>query len=185
LTGAANKRSALLGVAAALAASGGCADTGTSDRSADRPGTAAPERTDTARTIGATGPSQPPLERPPVRLAATAGLKLGQTVQAEAVRAAQSFAVSLIHWLYGERERLDVDPLTPAVRHELASSPPYIPPDQRGTGDWRVQLLELALQTERSGVVTVTINDLRTSYRVPAWLELRGGRWQIIHLNTH
>jgi hypothetical protein len=48
-----------------------------------------------------------------------------------------------------------------------------------------VQLLELALQTERSGVVTVTINDLRTSYRVPAALELRGGRWQIVHLNTH
>jgi hypothetical protein len=185
LTGAANKRGALLGVAAALAASGGCADTGTSDRSADRPGTAAPERTDTARTTGATGPTQPPLERPSLRLAATAGLKVGQTAQAEAVRAAQSFAVSLIRWLYGERERVDVEPATAAVRHELAGSPPYIPLDQRGTGEGRVQLLELALQTERSGVVTVTINDLRTRYRIPAAIELRGGRWQIVHLNTH
>jgi hypothetical protein len=185
LTGAANKRGALLVVAAALAASGGCADTATSERSVDRPGTAAQERTDTARTIGATGPTQPPLERPPVRLAATAGLKLGQTPQAESVRAAQSFAVSLIRWLYGERERVDVEPATAAVRHELASSPPYIPPDQRGTGEGRVQLLELSLQTTCSGVVTVTINDLRTSYRIPAAIELRGGRWQIVHLNTH
>ena len=185
MTGAANRRDARLVVAVALAASVGCADTGTSDRSADRPGTAAPERTDTARTIGATGPTQPPLERPPVRPATLAGVQPGQTAQAEAVRAAQSFAVSLIRWLYGERERVDVEPATAAVRHELAGSPPYIPPDQRGTGEGRVQLLELALQTERSGVVTVTINDLRTSYRVPAALELRGGRWQIVSLNTH
>jgi hypothetical protein len=71
------------------------------------------------------------------------------------------------------------------VRRELASSPPYIRPDQRGTGEGRVQLVELAVQTERSGIVTVTINDLRTSYRIPAGLELRGGRWQIVHLNTH
>ena len=71
------------------------------------------------------------------------------------------------------------------MRRELATAPPYIPPDQRGTGEGRVQLLELALQTGRSGIVTVTINDPRTSYPIPAALELRAGRWQIVHLNTH
>ena len=101
------------------------------------------------------------------------------------MRAAQEFAVSLTRWLYGDRKRLEVEPLAPAAGRELAGSPPYIPPDQRGTGEGRVQLLELALQTERSGIVTVTINDLRTSYRIPAALELRGGRWQIVHLNNH
>jgi hypothetical protein len=72
-----------------------------------------------------------------------------------------------------------------AAQRELADTPPYIPPDQQGTDEGRVQLVELALQTERSGIVAVTINDLRTSYRIPAAIELRNGRWQISHLNTH
>jgi hypothetical protein len=101
------------------------------------------------------------------------------------MRAAHDFAVSLARWLYGDRNRLGVEPLVPAAGRELAASPPYIPPDQRGTGEGQVQLLEVALQTERSGIVTVTINDRRTSYRIPAALEQRGGRWQIVHLNTH
>jgi hypothetical protein len=185
MTGTDNKRTALLAVAALMAASGGCADTGAGDPSAGSPGAGASERTHTGPITSATGRAQLRRERPPVRLAATAGLRLVPTRRAEAVHAAQGFAVSLTRWLYGDRERLDVEPLTAAVRRELASSPPYIPPNQRGTGEGRVQRLELAPQTERSGIVTVTVNDLRTSYRIPAALELRGGRWQIVHLNTH
>jgi hypothetical protein len=185
MTGTVNKQVVLVALTGLLASSSGCADTGARDRSADRPGAAAPERTDSARTTTATELSQSQLERPPARLATTPGLKLGPARRAAAIRAAQDFAVGVTRWLYGERERLDVHPLAPAVRRELASSPAYIPPDQRGTREGRVQLLELALQTERSGVVTVTISDLRTSYRVPAAIELRSGRWQIVSLNTH
>jgi hypothetical protein len=185
MTGTVKKRAVLVAVTGLLAASSGCADTGARDRSADRPRAAAPERTDSAPTTTATELSQSHLERPPARLATTPGLKLGPARRADAIRAARDFAVGVTRWLYGERERLDVEPLTPTARREMASAPPYIPPDQRGTGEGRVQLLELALQTKRSGVVTVTINDLRSSYRVPAWLELRGGRWQIVHLNIH
>jgi hypothetical protein len=185
MTGTSKKRTALLAVAGASAASGGCADTGASDGSADRVGPAAPARTNNAPTTSATGRAQLQVGRPPVRLATTPGLKLGPARQADAVRAAQDFAVSLTRWLYGDRKRLDVEPLAAAVRRELGSSPPYIPADQRGTGEGRVQLLELAQQTELSGVVTVTINDLRAGYRISAALELRGGHWQIVHLNTH
>jgi hypothetical protein len=185
MTGISMKRPALLAVAGALAASGGCADTGASDGSADRVGPTAPARTNNAQTTSATGRAQLRVGRPAVRLVTRAGLKLAPARQADAVRAAQDFAVSLTRWLYGDRKRLDVEPVTAAVRHELGSSPPYIPADQRGTGEGRVQLLELAQQTELSGVVTVTINDLRASYRIPAALELRGGRWQIVPLNTH
>jgi hypothetical protein len=185
MTATANKRLALLAVAALLAASGGCADAGSGDRSENNPRPAAPAGTNPAPTTSATEPAQLQPKRPPVRLAATPGLQLGQTWRAEAERAVQRFAVSLTRWLYGERGRLEVEPVTAAVLHELAGSPPHIPSDQRGTGEGRVQLLELALQTKRSGIVTVTINDLRTSYRIPAALELRGGRWQIVHLNTH
>jgi hypothetical protein len=185
MTRTADKRTALLAVAALMAASGGCVDTGAGDPSADSPRTAALARTNTASTTSAAERAQLRREGPPVRLAATAGLRLVPTRRAEAIRAAQGFAVSLTRWLYGERERLEVEPLTVAARRELASSPPYIPPDQRGTGQGRVQRLELALQTESGAIVTVTVNDLRASYRIPAALELRGGRWQIVHLNTH
>jgi hypothetical protein len=173
----------VLAVAALLSASSGCTDIGPSDRSADSSGAGAPTQTNTTPTTSAKERLR--LERPAVRLAATPGLKLGQSRRAGAMRAAQQFAVSLTRWLYGNRRRLEVDPLALAARRELASSPPYIPPDQRGTGEGQVRLLELALQTERSGIVTVTINDLRTSYRIPAALEQRGGFWQIVHLNTH
>jgi hypothetical protein len=185
MTGTVNKRAALVAVTGGLVAGSGCADTGARDRSEDHPGAAVPERTDSGQTTTATELSEPQLERPRPRLATRPGLKLGSARRADCIRAAQDFAVGVTRWLYGERERLDVGPLTPAARRELASAPPYIPPDQRGTGEGRVHLLELALQTERSGVVTVTINDVRTSYRVPAALELRDGRWQIVHLNTH
>jgi hypothetical protein len=185
MTGAANRRTALLAITGLLAASGGCADTAPGDPSANNPSAAALARTNTAPTTSAAQRAQFRRERPPLRVAATPGLKLGQTRRAEAVGAAQGFAVTLTHWLYGERQRLDVEPVTVEVRRELASSPPYIPPDQRGTGGGRVRRLELALQTGRSGIVTVTINDMRTSYRIPAALKLRGGHWQIVHLNTH
>jgi hypothetical protein len=184
LSRTANSTLALLAVAGLVAASGGCTDSGPDDTSADKLRAGAATRTGSAPTRGAEE-FRAQLERPPVRLVATPGLNLGQTRRAEAVRAAQHFAASLTRWLYGDRERLDVEPLTAATRRELASAPPCIPPDQRGTDEGRVQLLELALQTERSGVVAVTINDLRTSYRIPAALELRSGRWQIVHLNTH
>jgi hypothetical protein len=41
------------------------------------------------------------------------------------------------------------------------------------------------VQTRRSGVLVVTIRDSRTSYPIPARFELRAGRWQVVHLNTH
>ena len=185
MTRSANKRTAVLAVTGLLAASNGCADTAPDDSSVDNPREAAPARTTTVPKSRATQPARLLREGVPVRLAATSGLKLGRTRLAEAVRAGQEFAVSLARWLYGARERLYVEPVTSAVWRELAGSPPYIPPDQRGTGEGRVQRLELALQTGRSGIVTVTINDLRTSYRIAAALELRGARWQIVHLNTH
>jgi hypothetical protein len=185
MTAIAKKRTALLAVAGLLAASGGCAHTRAGDRSADRVGQAGPARTTTAPTTSTAEPSQHEAVRHRVRLAVTPGLDLSTARQGDAIRAAQEFGVSLTRWLYGERDHVDVAPLTPAARRELASAPPYIPPDQRGTGEGRVQLLELALQTERSGIVTVTINDLRTSYWIPAAIELRGRCWQIVHLNTH
>jgi hypothetical protein len=185
MTAIAKRRAALLAVAGLLAAAGSCANTGAGDRSADGPRPGAPARAKTVLPTRTAEPSQHEAARRPVRLTAAPGLDLSTARQADAVRAAQDFAVSLTRWLYGDRKRLDVEPVTAAVRHELGSSPPYIPADQRGTGQGRVQLLELAQQTEPSGVVTVTINDLRASYRIPAALELRGGRWQIVHLNTH
>jgi hypothetical protein len=186
MTGTANKRTGLLLTVAALVAAGsGCTDSGGGERSADTPGAPAPTQTNTTPTTSAVDGAQLRLEGPPIRLSATPGLKLGRSRRAEALRTAQEFAVSLTRWLYGDRKRLEVEPLAPAAGRELAASPPYIPPDQRGTGEGRVQLLELALQTERSGIVTVTINDPRTSYRIPAALEQRGGSWQIVHLNTH
>jgi hypothetical protein len=177
--------SLLLAIAGLVAASGGCADSGAGNPSAEKPGTSTPAQTNPSPTTSAAEEPQVQYERPPVRLVASPGLNLGRTQRAKAARAAEDFAVSLTRWLYGDRERLDVEPVAAAVRRELADTPPYIPPDQRGTDEGRVQLVELALQTERSGIVAVTINDLRTSYRIPAAIELRNGRWQIVQLNTH
>jgi hypothetical protein len=177
--------SLLLAIAGLVSASGGCADSGAGNPSAEKPGTSTPAQTNPSPTTSAAEEPQVQYERPSVRLVASPGLNLGRTQRAKAARAAEELAVSLTRWLYGDRKRLEVEPLAPAAGRELAASPPYIPLDQRGTGEGRVQLLELALQTERSGIVTVTINDLRTSYRIPATLEQRGGRWQIVQLNSH
>lgn len=132
-------------------------------------------------------PARPPspAPAPSVRFEATPGLRLGAGERPALEQAARRFAVSLTRWLYGSRRRLDVEPIASEVRSELASDPPYIPDDQRASGEGRVQGLEVALQTATSGVVTVVVNDLRTSYRVPASFERRRGRWQIIELNSH
>jgi len=122
----------------------------------------------------------------PIRFAATPGLQVakGQRVQLE--QAVRRFGLSLTRWLYApRRERVRVEAIGPAVRRELASSSPYIPADQRGSQEGRVQGLEVALQSSASGVVTVVINDLRTSYRIPANFERRAGRWQVIELRNH
>jgi hypothetical protein len=179
------KLTALLVIVPLVAASSGCGDAEPRGGPSKGRDPVPPSWTDATRTSEAAERPRPEGERPTVRLAATPGLRLSQARLAAAVLAAQDFAVSLTRWLYGERKSIDVGPLSPAVRRELASSPPYVPPDERGTGAGHVQQLELALQTERSGIVTVTINDLRTSYRIPAGLELRDRRWQIVHLSTH
>jgi hypothetical protein len=185
MTAIANRRTALLAVAGLLAAAGGCANTGAGDRSADGPPPGGPARANTVGPTSTAEPSQREAARRLVRLTTAPGMNLSSARQADAIRGAEGFGVSLTRWLYGDRKRLDVEPVTVAARSELASAPPYIPLDQRGTGEGRVQLLELALQTGRSGIVTVTIKDVRTTYRISAALELRGGRWQIVHVNTH
>jgi hypothetical protein len=112
-------------------------------------------------------------------------VQLGSAQQVALNRAAHGFATSLTRWLYGPRLSLDVEPVALRLRRELAHTPPYIPSDQRGTQDGQAHHVEVALQTPTSGVLTVTIADSRTSYRIPASFERRNGRWQIVHLHTH
>lgn len=168
---------------ALLGAGGGCADTGGegvgSEAQTSSAGTTGPVDAPPRPTLG-----EAPTERPPVRLQVAPGVRLTGTARAQLEAAARRFGLSLTRWLYGERKGLDVGPLASSAGRELAASPPYIPGDQRGTDQGRVQRLEVGLQTTRSGIVTVTINDLRTSYRIPAGFELRGGRWQIVHFNS-
>jgi len=179
-----------LALLAALAAGAGCGEGATEQGAPDQRTGGDRARAGAQSTRPEAAPPAPRPERvqtptPAVRLEATRGIELEPAAEAELEAAAQRFAVSLTRWLYGERGRLDVEPLAAPARRELESSPPYIPADQQGTGQGRVQALEVALQTPRSGIVTVTINDLRTSYRIPAGFEDRDGRWQIVHLNTH
>jgi hypothetical protein len=121
----------------------------------------------------------------PVRLEQAPGVQLGSAQQVALGRAARRFATSLTRWLYGPRRSLDVEPVAVRVRRELAHAPPYIPSDQRGTHDGQAHHVDVALQTATSGVLTVTVADSRTSYRIPASFERRNGRWQIVHLHTH
>ena len=121
----------------------------------------------------------------PVRLERAPGVQLGSAQQVALSRAARRFATSLTRWLYGPRLSLDVKPVAIRVRRELAHTPPYIPSDQRGTHDGHAHHVDVALQTPTSGVLTVTVADSRTTYRIPASFERRNGRWQIVHLHTH
>jgi hypothetical protein len=121
----------------------------------------------------------------PVRLEQPPGVQLSSAQHVGLGRAARRFATSLTRWLYGARLSLDVEPVAARVQRELAHAPPYIPSDQRGTHDGQAHHVDVALQTPTSGVVTVTVADSRTSYRIPASFERRDGRWQIVHLHTH
>jgi hypothetical protein len=120
-----------------------------------------------------------------VRLEQAPGVQLSPAQQVGLSRAARRFATSLTRWLYGPRLSLDVEPVAVRLRRELAHAPPYIPSDQRGTHDGLAYHVDVALQTPTSGVLTVTVADSRTSYRIPASFERRSGRWQIVHLHTH
>ena len=154
-----------------------------SSREPDRPGEQSAERAPAPRWAPARPAS--PAPAPSVRLVATPGLRVARDERAALEAAARRFGLTLTRWLYGPRRRLDVAPLAPEVRQHLASDPPYIPDDQRASGEGHMQGIEVALQTTTSGVVTVVVTDLRTSYRVPANFERRDGSWQIVELRSH
>ena len=122
---------------------------------------------------------------PPVRIGIGEGVRLEPPVQAELAEAARRFSTSLAGWLYGRRRETDVEPVVPDVRRGLARSPPYVPHDQFGAGDWKPVAAQVFVQTSRSGALAVVIRDSRTSYPIRASFERRAGRWLIVHLNTH
>ena len=180
ITSQSRRRVALpLLLASALVGAAGCATGQEDQQRADRPG---PDRTRTHSGAGRQSTSKAPTPNLPVRFVATPGIAVSPAAKAQLLASAKRFAVSLTRWLYGDRDRLTVAGVSARVRRGLHTQPPFIPDDQRNTGQGRVQTLEVALQTARSGIVTVTINDLRTSYRVPAGFERRGGRWLIVNL---
>jgi hypothetical protein len=112
------------------------------------------------------------------------GVEVATAVRTAAVEATERFAVSLTRWLYGDRQRLEVEPVTPELAREIDRDPPAsIPADQRNTDQGRIRDISLAIQTERSGVVAVTVNDLRTDIYLFAQIELRDGRWVIVRFN--
>lgn len=122
---------------------------------------------------------------PPVRIEVPEGLGLEPPVQAELAEAARRFSTTLAGWLYGARTEIDVEPVAPELRRELARAPPYVPDDQIGSGEGEAVRVEVFVQTSRSGVLAVVIRDSRTSYPIRASFERRAGRWLIVHLNTH
>jgi hypothetical protein len=122
---------------------------------------------------------------PPIRMELAAGARLDSSAQAELAYSARRFATSLADWLYGDRRETDVEPVTPQLSRERATAPPYIPPDQLGSGDGQAVAVQVSVHTYRSGVLVVTIRDSRTSYPIPASFELRADRWRVVHLNTH
>jgi hypothetical protein len=123
--------------------------------------------------------------RQPVQVEQAPGINISSAQQLALNRAARRFAISITRWLYGPRLSLEVEPVALRLRRELAHTPPYIPSHQRGTYDGQAHHVDVALQTPTSGVLTVTVADSRTSYRIPASFERRNGRWQIVHLHTH
>ena len=114
-----------------------------------------------------------------------AGARLDRSKQAELADAARRFGTTLVRWLYGDRREIDVQPVTPQLSRELATAPPYIPPDQLDSEDGHAVAVQVSVQTSRSGVLVVTVRDSRTRYPIPASFELRTGHWQVVHLNTH
>jgi hypothetical protein len=156
------------------------------DREADR--TESPDRAPTAGRQRSTPPGvhlDGAATAPRVRAQFAAGTPLDHAAQAELAATARRFATTLAGWLYGHRRETDVECVTSQLRQELAIAPPYIPEDQIGSADGRATQIRVSVQTPRSGVLVVTIRDSRTSYRIPASFELRAGRWQVVHLNTH
>jgi hypothetical protein len=122
---------------------------------------------------------------PPVRIERAGNARLDRSTQKKLVSSTRRFAATLVDWLYGDRHEIDVEPVTRQVTRELATTPPYIPPDQLGSRDGQEVAVQGSVQTSRSGVLVVTVRDSRTSYAIPASLELRAGHWQVVHLNTH
>ncbi|MCP9491808.1 MAG: hypothetical protein MSC31_18325 [Solirubrobacteraceae bacterium MAG38_C4-C5] len=121
---------------------------------------------------------------PPVAVEVAPGVQVVTPVRTAAVEATERFAVTLTRWLYGDRRRLEVEPVTPELAREIDRDPPAsIPRDQRNTDQGRIRDISLAIQTERSGVVAVTVNDLRTDIHLFAQVELRDGRWVVVRFN--
>jgi hypothetical protein len=119
-----------------------------------------------------------------VQMEVAAGTRLDTSDRTRLAAAARRFATSLAAWLYGDRREVGVEPTAPELRQGLANAPPYVPPDQIGSGDGQAMHVQAWLQTLRSGVLAVTIRDSRTTYQVPATFERRAGRWQVVHLNN-
>jgi hypothetical protein len=111
--------------------------------------------------------------------------ELDHAARAELVDATRRFAVTFARWLYGDRREVTVEGIAPDLVEDLASAPPYLPAEQIGSEAGRAVQIQVFMQTERSGVLVVSIRDARTSYPVPARFERRAGRWQIVHLNNH
>lgn len=122
---------------------------------------------------------------PPVRMELAGSARLDRSAQTGLASSVRRFATTLVAWLYGDRREVDVEPVTARLTRELATAPPYIPPDQIGSVDGRALAVQVYVQTSRSGVLVVTVRDSRASYPIPASFELRASRWQVVHLNTH
>jgi hypothetical protein len=119
-----------------------------------------------------------------VRMEVAAGARLDTSERAQLASAARRFATSLAAWLYGDRDGVGVESIAPELRQGLENAPPYVPPDQIGSGNGLAVQVQVWVQTARSGVLAVTIRDSRTTYQVPASFERRAGRWQVVHLNN-
>ena len=179
-------------VAAALAlALAGCG-TGTADtreaaqRTAPPQGSAATQPTPGVQAPPAvqSGGLIPTGEVPPVAFEVAPGVQVATPVRTAATEATERFAVTLTKWLYGDRRRLAVEPVTDELAREIERDPPaYIPADQRNTDQGRIRDISLTIQTATSGVVSVTVNDLRTDIYLFAQIELRDGQWLIVDFN--
>ena len=122
---------------------------------------------------------------PPVRIQIAEDLRFEPSVQAELADAARRFATTIAGRLYGPRRAIDVEPVAPELRRELARAPPYVPEGQIGSGEGEAVRVEVFAQTARSGVLAVVLRDSRTNYPIRASFERRAGRWLIAHLNRH
>ena len=186
----------LAAVAMALVAAG-CDQSTTAAREAAQP-TTPTQRTAPAQSTE-TAPSEPGArgshapqsggliptgKTPPVAVEIAPGVQVATPVRTAAVGATERFAVTLTRWLYGDRRRLEVEPITAQLAREIDRDPPAsIPDDQRNTDQGRIRDISLAIQTPRSGVIAVTVNDLRTDIYSFAQIELRDGRWVIVRFN--